>query len=69
MNESETYKYNLQYQNNKTTISHTFSAFINSEDIKWQLRDFLCACGWNENIVRNDILRIDDVEVDSESNI
>lgn len=58
----DNYKYKLQYINNDETVTFEFPADIGAEELMWKLRDFLCACSWLEDTVRNDILRIGEEE-------
>ncbi len=54
----DNYKYKLQYFDGNKTVTHEFSADITSATIAENLRDFLCACSWKEDIVENEILNL-----------
>lgn len=54
----DNYKYKLQYFSGDKTVTHEFNADITSDKITDNLRDFLCACSWKEDIVENEILNL-----------
>ena len=53
------YEYRLTYIDGDKERTHTFSALIDSEEMKYNLRHFLLACEWS-NASINRILRFDD---------
>ncbi len=54
----DNYKYKLQYFDGNKIVTHKFSADITSDELADNLRDFLCACSWKEDIVENEILNL-----------
>lgn len=54
----DNYKYKLQYFDGNKIVTHEFSADITSDELAYNLRDFLCACSWKEDTVENDILNL-----------
>lgn len=55
------YEYRLTYIDGDKERTHIFSALIDAEEIKNNLRHFLLACEWS-NISINNILRLDEDE-------
>ena len=53
------YEYRLTYVDGDKERTHIFSALIDSEEMKYNLRHFLLACEWS-NASINRILRFDD---------
>lgn len=54
----DNYKYKLQYFSGDKTVTHEFNANITSDELAYNLRDFLCACSRKEDTVENDILNL-----------
>ena len=59
MPSKEEYKYILKYIDNEDTITSEFSGYISIDDIAYKLRDFLCACGWAEERIK-EIIRLEE---------
>jgi hypothetical protein len=55
------YEYRLTYVDGDKERTHIFSAFVNADEMKQNLRHFLLACEWS-NIGVDNILRLDDDE-------
>ena len=55
----DNYKYKLQYVCDNKTVTHEFNANITTDDLTYNLRDFLCGCSWREKAV-NEMLRLED---------
>ena len=55
------YEYRLTYVNGDKERTHIFSALIDIEEMKQNLRHFLLACEWSDTGVNN-ILRLDEDE-------
>jgi len=55
------YEYRLTYVDGDKERTHIFSAFVDAEEIKHNLRHFLLACEWS-NASINKILRVDEDE-------
>ena len=55
------YEYRLTYIDGDKERTHIFSALIDSEEMKQNLRHFLLACEWS-NASINKILRLDNDE-------
>jgi hypothetical protein len=55
------YEYRLTYVDGDKERTHIFSALVDIEEMKQNLRHFLLACEWSEAGV-NKILRLDDNE-------
>ena len=55
------YEYRLTYIDGDKERTHIFSALIDSEEMKQNLRHFLLACEWSNASISN-ILRADDDE-------
>ena len=55
------YEYRLTYIDGDRERTHIFSALIDAEEMKQNLRHFLLACEWSESSVNN-ILRLDEDE-------
>ena len=55
------YEYRLTYIDGDKERTHIFSALIDSEEMKQNLRHFLLACEWSNNGI-NKILRLNDDE-------
>ena len=47
------YKYKLQYFNGAETVTFEFPADVNTEELMWKLRHFLCGCSWTEQALKN----------------
>lgn len=54
------YKYKLQHIDGRDVITHEFPADIGAETLIRHLRDFLCACSWSEEQVK-DILNMEGI--------
>jgi hypothetical protein len=61
LKDNKTYEYRLTYIDGNTERTHIFSAFVNADEMKQNLRHFLLACEWS-NIGVDNILRLDDDE-------
>lgn len=55
------YEYRLTYVDGDREVTHIFSALIDVEEMKQNLRHFLLACEWSDAGVNN-ILRLDEDE-------
>lgn len=55
------YEYRLTYVDGDKERTHIFSALIDGEEMKHNLRHFLLACEWSNTSIDN-ILRLDDNE-------
>ena len=55
------YEYRLTYVDGDKERTHIFSAFVDAEEMKSNLRHFLLACEWSDASINN-ILRLNDNE-------
>lgn len=55
------YEYRFTYVDGDKERTHIFSAFVDAEEMKSNLRHFLLACEWSDTGVNN-ILRLDEDE-------
>lgn len=55
------YEYRLTYVDGDKERTHIFSALIDAEEMRTNLRHFLLACEWSESSINN-ILRLDENE-------
>lgn len=55
------YEYRLTYIDGDKERTHIFSAFVDAEEMRTNLRHFLLACEWSNSGVGK-ILRLDDDE-------
>lgn len=53
---NENYRYKLQYVCDDKTVTHEFNADIGTDDLAYNLRDFLCGCSWSEKAVKEMIM-------------
>lgn len=51
LKDNKTYEYRLTYIDGDKERTHVFSAFIDGEGLKDNLRHFLLACEWSEAAV------------------
>lgn len=61
LKDNKTYEYRLTYIDGDKERTHIFSAFIDSDELKNNLRHFLLACEWSKGGI-DKILRLDDNE-------
>ena len=47
----DTYEYRLSYIDGDTERTHIFSAFVDGNEMRENLRRFLLACSWHEEAV------------------
>lgn len=51
LKDNNTYEYRLTYVDGDKEITHQFSAFIDGDELRNNLRHFLLACEWHEEAV------------------
>lgn len=51
--DNKTYEYRLTYMDGDKECTHVFSAYIDVQQLKSNLRQFLLATGWSEEQVDN----------------